>query len=205
MSTSFDQTGAMPEATGPGSVSDIVDSLRNAATGEKTSLQEAIKSLGEASFVPVLMAPALAVVTPLSGIPLFSSICGLLIAIVSIQMLFNRDHLWLPQWLMKQRIPSDKLRTATEKMERPAAFLDRHSRKRLRLLVRRPARWVTETACLVCGAVMPLLELVPFSSSLLGSAVVLFALGLLVRDGLYCLLAFLFLGTVGSIGYFVVM
>ncbi|OWU80754.1 exopolysaccharide synthesis protein [Phaeobacter sp. 22II1-1F12B] len=195
----------MPEAAGPSSVSEIVDSLGDAATGEKTSLREAIESLGEASFVPVLMAPALAVVTPLSGIPLFSSICGALIALVSIQMLLNRDHLWLPDWLMKRRIPSDKLRDATEKMEKPAAFLDRYSRKRLSLLVRRPARWVTETACLICGSLMPLLELVPFSSSLLGSAVVLFALGLLVRDGLFCLLAFLFLGAVGTTGYFVFM
>ena len=87
----------MPEAAGPSSVSEIVDSLGDAATGEKTSLREAIESLGEASFVPVLMAPALAVVTPLSGIPLFSSICGALIALVSIQMLLNRDHLCEPQ------------------------------------------------------------------------------------------------------------
>ncbi len=41
---------------------------------------------------------------------------------------------------------------------------------------------------------MPFLELVPFTSSILGGAVTLFSLSLLVRDGLISALAFASIG-----------
>ncbi|QQA41911.1 exopolysaccharide biosynthesis protein [Pelagovum pacificum] len=175
------------------SVRGVVDSLERAATGEKTSMREVVESLGEASFVPVLMAPALAVVTPLSGIPLFSSLCGLLIALVSVQMLLNRDHLWLPDWLMRRTVETEKLTKGIGYMKKPADFLDRWTKERLSFLVKKPFNWITELACLICGSVMPLLEFVPFSSSIIGAAVVLFSLSLLVRDGLFALFAFFFI------------
>lgn len=178
----------------PDSVSAVVESVAETATGEDVAFEELVESLGQASFVPVLMAPALAVVTPLSGIPLVSSFCGILIALVAAQMLFNRHHLWLPGWLMRRKIPGDRLRDALKPMRKGAAFLDRWSKERLRIFVHRPFRWITELACLICGAVMPALEFVPFSSSILGAAVVLFSLSLLVKDGLFALLAFGFIG-----------
>lgn len=79
------------------------------------------EELGQNSLPAVLALPALAAVTPLSGIPLFSSACGVMI-------------------------------------------------------------------CLICGALIPLLEVVPFTSSLLGAAVGLLAVAMLTRDGLIALL-----------------
>ncbi|MGR3454415.1 exopolysaccharide biosynthesis protein [Pseudooceanicola sp.] len=199
-----DDTTAAGNGGDLGSVTDVVERMAEAANGEKTELREITSAMGEASFVPVLMAPALAVVTPLSGIPLFSSACGLLIALVSLQMLMNRDHIWLPDFIMRRKVPSDRLRKAADWLKKPAAWLDRHSKARLGFLVRRPFDWVTEAACLVCGAAMPFLELVPFSSSTLGAAVVLFSLALLVRDGLYSVLAVVFMALLGGGAYLIV-
>lgn len=176
------------------SVTDIVERMERAASDDKVHVRDVVATLGEASFLPVLMAPALAVVSPLSGVPLFSSICGLTIALVSAQLLFNRDHLWLPDWLMRRRIRAGSLKTATQWLRKPARFLDRHSKERLSLFVRRPFKWITQAACLCCGLAMPFLELVPFTSSILGFAVTLFALSLLVRDGLIAAVAFAVVG-----------
>ena len=44
--------------------------------------------------------------------------------------------------------------------------------------------------CLICGLAMPVLELVPFTSSFLGGAVALLAISIIVRDGLFASLAF---------------
>lgn len=196
------ESGAVNEGE-LGSVTDIVARMEEAANGDRTQLREVIEVLGEASFIPVLMAPALAVVTPLSGIPLFSSFCGILIALISLQLLANRDHLWLPDWLMRRAVPSKKLRDATDWLRKPARWLDNHTRARIGFLVKRPFDWVAESACLVCGAAMPFLELVPFSSSILGAAVTLFALALLARDGLVALIGFLVMGgALGTILYF---
>ncbi|WP_373356490.1 exopolysaccharide biosynthesis protein [Pseudoroseicyclus sp. CXY001] len=194
-----DSQTAGQSADDPHSVTDILDRMQEAAEGESVPLRDLVAALGEASFVPLLFAPALALVTPLSGIPLFSSACGVLIVLVASQMLLNREHLWLPDWLMRRELPSDRLKNATRWMRKPAAFLDRISRRRLEVFVVRPFDWVTEAACLVCGLVMPALEFVPFTSSIMGAAVAFFSLGLLVRDGLFSLIALFIIGGAGYV------
>lgn len=159
-----------------------------ARQGPRTPLGRVIEALGRDSFIPNLMIPALAVVSPLSGVPLFSSLCGLTIALVSAQMLVQRRRIWLPGWLLGKGIDSGRLIRAAERMKRPARWLDRITRPRLSLLLRPPLLWVTQAICLICGLMMPFLELVPFTSSILGGVVCLLAFGMLARDGLFTLL-----------------
>lgn len=189
-------TGSNPSRTKltPASISDVIDRLESASETEETSLRDVVSSLGQASFVPVLMAPALAVVSPLSGIPFFSSASGTFIALVAGQLLLGRKHLWLPGWMMRRSVPTDRLKRAVAWARGPARWLDRHTGKRLSMLVRPPMDRLIYLACALCGAAMPLLELVPFSSSLLGAAVALLSLTVLARDGLLALAGFLVIG-----------
>jgi hypothetical protein len=70
-------------------------------------------------------------------------------------------------------------------MRRVADLFDRLARVgRLHRFVDRRGRIVTQMHCVLSGALMPVLEIVPFSSSVLGTAVLCFALGLMTRDGL---------------------
>lgn len=170
------------------SITDLIDRVSTASDGDQTSVAQIVSALGATSFLPNMMIPALAVVSPLSGVPLFSSICGLTIALVAIQMLFQRDHIWLPDFVMRKHLETRRVQKATNWMRKPAGFLDRITKERLSLLVRRPFLWVTQAICLICGLVMPFLELVPFTSSLMGVVVCLFAFGMLARDGLFTLL-----------------
>ena len=179
------------------SIEDLVDRIGQAATGDQTSLREVVESLGERSLAAYLLVPSLAVVSPLSGVPLFSSICGALILIISLQMLIRRDHLWLPEMLMRRRVRSDRLRKAADWMRGPARFLDRITAHRIGFLVHRPFVWVTQIMCVAAGLVMPVLELVPFTSSILGAMVCLLALGMLARDGVFTILGFTAVGGLG--------
>ncbi|MBC9248455.1 exopolysaccharide biosynthesis protein [Paracoccus sp. 11-3] len=172
---------------------------------DKTSIRDMVEALGYASLLPTLMVVAMAVVSPLSGIPLFSSICGVLIALTSVELLIRRKHLWLPGFLMRRQVSSRKLANAYRWAEGPARWLDRVSRPRLQFLVRRPLVWIAQIACLLAGAVMPFLELVPFTSSILGLAVFLMGFGMLVRDGLFALLGLLVIAAlVGAVTLVVV-
>ena len=72
----------------------------------------------------------------------------------------------------------------------------RHTRQRFRVLTVPPFRQWLYLLCFLCGAAMPFLELVPFSSSLLGTAVVIMATALLARDGLLALLGSVVIGAV---------
>lgn len=156
------------------------------------------EELGHSSLSAVLAAPALAVVTPLSGVPLFSSACGILICLVSGQMLLGRQHLWLPQWLGRRKIEGRAVRKMTATLRQAARWLDRHSSKRLPALLRQPFLTVIRLVCLICGALMPVLEIVPFSSSLLGATVSLLAVAMLTRDGLIALLTLSGLGAAAA-------
>lgn len=180
------------------SITDLVDRVSHASDDDQTSVAQIVQALGQTSFLPNMMIPALAVVSPLSGVPLFSSICGLTIALVAVQMLIQRDHIWLPDFLMRKHLRTQRVRKATDWMKKPARFLDRITKERLRLLVHRPFLWVTQLICLLCGLTMPFLELVPFTSSLMGVVVCLFAFGMLARDGLFTLLG---LGALGGAGW----
>lgn len=180
-------------------ITGMTDRVRAAAGDDTISVAQITEALGRDSLPPNLMIPALAVVSPLSGVPLFSSICGILIALISAQMLIGRDHVWLPGFLMRRKLGAARVRGALDWMRRPAGFLDRITSERLTVLVRRPMRWVIQGVCLCCGLVMPFLELVPFTSSLMGVVVSLLAFGLLARDGLFVLLGLLSIGGIAAL------
>ncbi|WP_254813744.1 exopolysaccharide biosynthesis protein [Rhodovulum sp. ES.010] len=168
-------------------VSHVLDKVAQAAEGEAMRLRELIEALGAASFLPLMMVPALAVVSPLSGIPGFSSLCGLTIGLFAAQMITRRRHVWAPRWLMHREISTPKARRAVAWLRRPARWLERTARPRLGALVRPPFSILPELACLVAGLAMPFLELFPFSSSLLGLSVVVLSVAMLTRDGLLAL------------------
>lgn len=177
----------------------IVDQLKEVSQRDCIKIRELIKSFGARSFLPVLMLPALLVVSPLSGIPLFSSACGITIAFIAGQMVLGRDHLWLPDILMRQTLNGARARDAVQRLYGVADWLDSHARRRLNLLMRRPGRKTIQMLCLVCGVAMPFLEIVPFSSSVLGAVVLLFGTGLLLHDGLFALLGFITMSAAAGI------
>jgi len=186
-------------------IRDVVRQLEAHAHQPHVSLRELVEASGTTSFVPAMMVPALLVVSPLSGIPFFSSLCGLTIAIIALQMLFRRSHLQLPAVLARRQVPGTRLQVGLQKMERVADFLDRHThRGRLPHLVGHGGRGVSQLLCVVAGASMPMLELMPLSSSILGAAVLSFSVGMLTRDGVFVLIGMMIMGTAAAVPVFII-
>lgn len=169
----------------PRNLTELIDRINHAAQRDSVSLRDVVEELGTATFAPVLLVPALAVVTPLSGIPLFSATMGTLIFLVSMQLLWGRSHLWLPRWLLDRSVEGAKMSRAFQKVRPAARWVDRHTAERLQLLVTQPLILVPRVLCALSGLVMPVLEFIPFSSSILGLGVVLMAFGMMTRDGIY--------------------
>jgi len=175
----------------------IVDRIVAATDKEQVGIDDLVQAIGHASFAPVLLIPAIAVATPLSGIPMFSALMGVLIFLVSLQMLLRRDQLWLPKWLLNRKTNSARVRLVFERLRPAMAWLDAHTYSRLTAFVHRPLIFIPQTLCVLSGLLMPFLEFVPFSSSLVGAAVALLAFGMLARDGLFVILGLaLYLGPV---------
>ena len=95
-------------------------------------------------------------------------------------------HLRLPDVVVRCQAPGARLRTGVRKMQWVADYLDRYTHQgRLHLLVGTTGRTVLQLLCMIAGGLMPLLEVVPFSGSILGAAVLSFSVGLLRRNGVF--------------------
>ena len=114
------------------SAAQIIESVRDRVRARRApEVGDVITVLGRKSYAPLLMVPGLALVSPLSGIPGFSSICGITIALVSLQMMAHRRVLWLPKWLRPP--PHGRHRVPRSIYEGP----ERGAGARLRALPRR--------------------------------------------------------------------
>ncbi|MGR3780458.1 MAG: exopolysaccharide biosynthesis protein [Albimonas sp.] len=169
-------------------IAEVLDRLEEAAQGETVSVDDVMEALGGRSLPALLLAPALVVITPASGIPLLSSVCGISIALIAAAALLARRQAWLPRWIRRRRADAARLRKGIDWMRGPADWVDRRTRPRLAALFRPPLDRLPLALCLLCGLAMPALELVPFTSSLLGLACALLAISVLVRDGLFATL-----------------
>ncbi len=171
----------------PHTVLDIVERLDRETGRTRVTVDDLVRAFGASAFLPIMMVPALLVVSPLSGIPLFSSACGLTVALVAAQMIFGRQNLWLPPVIRQRQISGARLHGGMRRLRGLADWIDRHTRDRLMVLVGPAAHTAVLGGCLVCGLAMPFLEIVPFSSSILGLAILCFCTGLLAADGLLVL------------------
>ncbi|WP_135431551.1 exopolysaccharide biosynthesis protein [Pseudotabrizicola sediminis] len=194
MSIMQDKQGLPPEGpkagSGPSgadrpanSVSDlkgVVSRLHSAARGaERVALGDLVDAMGQSSMAAVLLVPALLLVSPLSGVPGASIVGGLVIALVSAQILLRRPKVWLPEFIRTRRLPGPALRRALAWLRTPARRFDG-------LAPAKPGggahAWWTPALALVClalGMAMPMMELIPFSSSIAASLIAAFAMTML--------------------------
>ncbi len=193
------QTDAAPET-----LTDVIDTVVEEANVEHVSIRDIMTSISRISFTPLLLLPAISLVTPLSGIPLFATAMGMIISLVSLQMILHRDEIWLPEKILGLSVKSKRLRGALAHTEPFAQWLDNRARNRLTFLAEPPFVLVPQMFCLLSGLAMPFLEFIPFSSSLMGLSVALLAFGMLARDGIILLIACIpYIGIGWLVTYFV--
>lgn len=186
----------MTEAT----LCDLLDRLETAGTGDTVTVQEILDATGDNSIMPVVLAIALILVSPLSGIPGLPTLSAMVILLLMAQAIVRRKHLWLPAFLCNRRVARDRYTRALERMRRPAVWIDRHSHPRLRILTLGPLRLLTLLTCMAVATVWPFLELLPFVTSFGAGALALMSFGLITRDGLYVLAGYLVVGGMATLG-----
>jgi len=161
------------------------------ALGEKqdrVSLADMRDTAGQRGYGPFLFVPALLEISPLGGVPGVPTLLGIIIAIFALQMFLGRKHFWIPEFLGRRSVDGRKLRKAIDKMRPVVRLLDKVIRPRLTWVTRRPFLRIVAALCVLCAALAPPLELVPFASTLPFGAIALFGLGLTAHDGIVVLL-----------------
>ncbi|MFN2360201.1 MAG: exopolysaccharide biosynthesis protein [Marinobacter sp.] len=180
----------MDDQRDPADIGELLDRIEaRAAEQSHVSIGEMMDSVGRRTFGPFVLLVGLILVTPLSGLPGMPTLMGLITFLTLGQILVGRQHFWLPAWLVRRKVSSKKLEQGLELLRPGARRIDSLIRPRFTLLVKGPGLYVMALACMVISAVMPATEIVPFSASIAGLALMTFGLAMISKDGLVALVA----------------
>ncbi|WP_334162765.1 exopolysaccharide biosynthesis protein [Phenylobacterium sp.] len=171
---------------------DLLADLDRAAStnGAKVSVGEIMDTIGKRSFGPLLLLGGLLGMTPVSAVPTAPTIIALITLLVSVQLLFGRESVWIPRFLEKLSVKADRVKKTVKVSRKPARIVDRLVKPRLEALTRPWADRVVALVCMLVAMVVPPLELLPFVAFVPSMAIATFGLGLIARDGLLVLTAF---------------
>ncbi|NEX45650.1 exopolysaccharide biosynthesis protein [Pseudotabrizicola algicola] len=158
----------------------VIAQLYQAARGsERVALGDLVDAMGRSSMAAVLLVPALLLISPVSGVPGASIVGGVVIALIAGQIVLRRHKVWLPEFIRNRTLPGPLLRKALVWLRKPARRFDG-------LAPAKPGGgedlwWTPALAavCLLLGLGMPMLELIPFSSSIVASLIAALALTML--------------------------
>lgn len=187
-------------------VEDILGDLTDLAQAEENvSIGDVVEATGGRGFAPFIMIPALLEITPIGGIPGVPTFLAVIIALVTVQMVMGRDHLWFPGFIENRSVNGDKLKSGAEKLVPAAKWLDTHFGHRLEWAADRGAMRLVAVVVLVLCLMVPPLELLPFASTLPMAAIAVLGAALLLRDGLVTIVGVVVAGSVLVAGIWLVL
>ena len=178
----------------------VMERVQSAGEGDKVSVRDMLEAVGPRSFGPVLLVPAMIILTPVSGIPTVPSIGAVIICLIALQLLCGRHSIWLPRWLLKMSLQRTTLNRAARFINPLARGVDRCLKPRLQCFVRRPFTQVIALLCILVAATMPVLEPFPFMASTAAAVICIYALALVAHDGLLALIALLLTAVLAAAG-----
>lgn len=166
------------------SVSDLLDVLEQRDEADrKVSIGWMLDQLGDRTYGPALLLPALIEISPIGGIPGVPTFLAGLIILFAVQILIGQEHLWVPGFIERRTIRQKRLTEASHALRPLARRLDRWFHGRLETLTEKGWDRAVALVCILLALTVPPLELVPFASTIPMGAIALFGLSLLLRDG----------------------
>ncbi|ESR27041.1 exopolysaccharide biosynthesis protein [Lutibaculum baratangense] len=164
-------------------LSDVLDRLESSVHDESIRVEEVVEKLGHKSFAALMLVFSLISTSPASAIPGITAVVALIVFILVVQMIAGRKSVWLPRFITRRRMSTEKLCKGIGWLRKPVHFVERFLRPRLTFLLHRP--WLLLPLLLIMGLTlfMPLMEVIPTSGSIASAVIALFAAGLLTRDG----------------------
>lgn len=140
-----------------------------------------VDSLGRSGHGLVLLMLALPSFIPVPGLPT-GLVFGVALMLVAVQMIRGQQTVALPGWIRRQSLPRTSLLAIVTKLDLWMLKLERLLRPRLHGLTEGAALAIVGLLVLIMGAT--LLLPVPFGNQGPAFAVVVFAFGIMEKDGL---------------------
>lgn len=180
----------------PETLEDLLDACVDAGDGDEVTIGGLLDHFGTRAFGPVMAILAIIAISPVGGIPGLPTVFAVVIALFSVQIVFGREHPWVPGFISKRGVSRDKMKKATDRMRGIARFIDRLLKRRLEALTGRWGQWFAAMCTTLIAFAIPPLELLPFAVAAPAAAILMFGLGITARDGVPMLIGFA--ATVGT-------
>lgn len=168
----------------------ILDTASEAVAGTEVDLKTLVEAFGDRAFGPVMILCALFLMTPLGAIPGLPAAFGLIIIVFALQLLFRREHPWMPEVLRKIKISESKLEKTRKVVSPILNKIDNVIHPRLPWVTSGPMQALTALLAIVLALTMAPLGVVPFGVVAPAFIIGLLGLGITARDGVLIMIGF---------------
>lgn len=166
------------------SITDVLDTLCETASGGETSVDDVLNAFGRRAYGPILFVVGVVSLSPVGAIPGASILFGSLVALLMIQYILRDDPPWIPHWIRDRSVPGDRAAKAVGKVKPYFEKLETFIRPRGHALVQPPWTYIAAAVCIGLSLTMYPLALVPWGVMPPSLALALFGLGMMSADGL---------------------
>lgn len=159
---------------------------------EDVSFEFLLDTFGTRTFAPILLIPAMLILTPIGAIPGLPSIVGIFILIVSSQLIIGLKHPWVPEKIDKFSVNRKKLLSTLaklDKIKKPINYFENLLNPRIKFLTSNKIDWIYGILISLLAISMIPLEIIPFAAFLPATGICLISVALLSRDGILAILA----------------
>ncbi|MBM3559528.1 MAG: exopolysaccharide biosynthesis protein [Alphaproteobacteria bacterium] len=150
---------------------------------ERISIGYLADTLRDRAFAALLIVFAAPNILPTS--PGTSTVLGLPLVFLTLQLMLGRPKTWLPGFITNRTIAAADFRAVVGRMAPRLARVERLLAPQLKAFIRPPAEYLLGAVALLLAIVLVLP--IPFGNMLPAVAICLFALAILERDGLFAL------------------
>lgn len=190
---------AVRAARGPRNLTGVLEVLeRRTRRRQRIDVDVLLDAFGGRLIGPLLVVPALLLISPLGAVPFLPAVLAIFILLVAAQQAIGGRRPWVPRWLARCSVDRRRLVDATQWLKPITRRVDRLIKPRMVLLVCGPMRLLLAlAACVMALLVFPLAP-IPFAVQLPAWGLVMLGLAMIAHDGALAALGLtLALATVG--------
>ncbi len=172
-----------------------------AETVEKVTIRAVLDTIGRRAYGPLLLFLGVFAISPLTAVPGLTWATAGLTLVIAGQLALGLHKPWLPGGVQNISIGSGALVRAVKALRPTARWIDKILKPRWRFMSQAP--FVILVGLLICTAALVTFPLgfIPLAPLIPGVAVVLFALGLVAKDGVLLALVSAATVAIGALGY----
>ncbi len=167
-----------------------LETIEQETSGERIVVGDIVAALEKRGFGPLLIAPALITALPTGAIPFVPAICAILIILFAGQMVLGAGNPWLPKKIKSYSLSRTKFQRLVKKSKPLIRWVDNCAQQRFEILTHKIAQRLIAALCIFLAGLIILIGFIPFAPTLPALAILLFGLGISMRDGLIILLGF---------------